>query len=238
MSALVLSLRAIYRLLIGFYPRAFRAAFGQEMQAIFGELLDDTGPRGAVALLVVGGRELAGLARGLARERRAALAERRALALTPVQHVLSGATLLLFGLLGGLYTMLDLYGVQWRFPFAAAITIACGLLIGGLVVWAIPRQRNLVALALFVAAISSVQAIDWNSRKPFLRALGHVQAGMRVAEVDKLMSAYMRSPAMPGTFSRSGQVTFRHTNQSWGDSDWGVVTYERERVVKVEFLPD
>jgi hypothetical protein len=238
MRILALGLRAAYHMLIGLYPRAFRATFGMEMRAIFAELLDDTAPRGALALLVVGGRELAGLARGLAREQRAALGQRGAVALTPTQHLLNGATLLLFVLLSGLYTVLDLYGVAWRFPQAAAATIAGGLAIGALVCWAIPRRRNLIVLALFVAAIACVQSIDWNTRKPFLRALGQVHAGMRVAEVDGVMAAYMRSPAVPGQLSASGQVIYRHTDEAWGNSDWGVVSYAQERVVRVEFLPD
>jgi hypothetical protein len=96
MSALVLSLRAIYRLLIGFYPRVSRRVWAGD----------------------AGNLRRAARRYGPAWRRRAADCGRaRAgwagarMALTPVQHVLNSATLLLFGLLGGLYTMLDLYDV-------------------------------------------------------------------------------------------------------------------------------
>jgi hypothetical protein len=238
MSVLIAIVRAAYRLLIGLYPRTFRDTFGLEMRSVFAELLHEMAPRGAIALLVVAGRELAGLARGLAREQRAVLAQRGTVALSPIQHVLNGMTLLFFGLFGGIYIMLDQYGVAWRFPLAATVTIVGGLVIGTLVYWAIPRRRNLVALALFVTAISFAQAIDWNSRKPFLRALDRVQAGMQITEVDRVMAAYMRSPSTSGVLNASGQVIYRHTDEGWGNADWGVVTYEHDRVVKVEFLPD
>jgi hypothetical protein len=238
MSAFAACLCAAYRLLLGLYPRVFRDAFGLEMRAVFAELLDDTARRGPIALLAVTARELGGLARGLAREHRAALAQRGSLALTPIQHVLNGATLLLFGLLGGLYSLLERYGATLRYPLITAGTLVCGLAIGALVCWAIPRRRSLIALALFVAAICCTQAIDWDSRKPFLRALGRVQAGMHVAEVDGIMASYMRWPAAPGRLSPAGQATYRHTDQGWGDADLGVVTFDGDRVVKIEFLPD
>jgi len=36
----------------------------------------------------------------------------------------------------------------------------------------------------------------------------------------------------------TGTSTYRHTNEGWGNSDWGVVTFEDGRVVQTEFMPD
>jgi hypothetical protein len=229
---------AAYRALARLYPPSFRAAFGQEMLTLFSALAHETAREGAAALLALSGRELGGLARGLLREQHAALLERGALALTPMQHILSGTSILFFTLLAGMYIMLDYYAVVSRYPLMTAGTLACGAVLGTLVYWSIPRHQSLIVLALFVAAICCTRAIDWNSRKPFLRALDRIQAGMTVADVDRVMTGYMRAPAARGTIGASGKVVYRHTDEGWGNSDWGMVTYERERVVQVQFLPD
>jgi hypothetical protein len=35
-----------------------------------------------------------------------------------------------------------------------------------------------------------------------------------------------------------GTIVYRHTNEGWGDSDWGMVEFAGGKVVKVEFSPD
>ena len=34
----------------------------------------------------------------------------------------------------------------------------------------------------------------------------------------------------------TGWLTYRHTDEGWADSGWGVVTFENGRVVEVRFL--
>jgi hypothetical protein len=38
--------------------------------------------------------------------------------------------------------------------------------------------------------------------------------------------------------SAEGRINYRHTTEGWGDSDWGLVTFQAGRVSQVEFLPD
>jgi hypothetical protein len=96
----------------------------------------------------------------------------------------------------------------------------------------------------------AVRFVDWNSRKSFLRDFYSLQEGMTREQVDQTMSSYMKGvgggpPNSQGQYVYdeqgevvTGWVTYRHTNEGWGDSDWGVVTLEDSRVVRLEFLPD
>jgi hypothetical protein len=68
--------------------------------------------------------------------------------------------------------------------------------------------------------------------------------------VDQIMAGYMREAGVGPLNSETqttldaqgrsytGSVTYRHTNEGWGNSDWGVVTFEDGRVVQTRFLPD
>jgi hypothetical protein len=97
---------------------------------------------------------------------------------------------------------------------------------------------QLLTVSLFLAAMLTTYATNWDSRKPFLKDLFRIRPGMTVAQVDRLMAGYFRSPATPGQLSADGRITYRHTNEGWGDSDWGLVTFQRGRVSHVDFLPD
>ena len=100
----------------------------------------------------------------------------------------------------------------------------------------------------FLLVVFSVRFVDWNSRKPFLRDLYSIKEGMTPAQVERIMGAYIEGGGRPLDSPANevdergemvtGTVTYRHTDEGWGDSDWGVVTFENGRVVDVEFLPD
>jgi hypothetical protein len=34
------------------------------------------------------------------------------------------------------------------------------------------------------------------------------------------------------------RLVYRHTDEGWGDSDWGEIYLENGRVVEIQFLPD
>lgn len=126
---------------------------------------------------------------------------------------------------------------------------------------------RLGALASIVAVVAALYFIDWTTRKPFLRDLDRIRGGMTEAEVRDIMGRYTEGtgwPAIPGSStnlpgtlnilgidsqystetSPSGQLTirdslvFRHSNDGAFNSDWGIVSLSRGRVVGVEFSPD
>ena len=134
------------------------------------------------------------------------------------------------------------------YPAFVGAYAAFWVLVGALLLHARPLREKILILLLFVAVVFSVRFVDWNSRKPFLRDLYSVKEGMTPAQVEQIMGAYMNGGGRPldgpdtevdeGGEIVTGTVTYRHTDEGWGDSDWGVVTFEDGRVVEVEFLPD
>src|SRR4051812_42230671 len=58
------------------------------------------------------------------------------------------------------------------------------------------RQRNAL-LAAYTIALASIWVTEWDSRKPFLRALARIEAGMSGPEVRSLMSTYIEGTGFP-----------------------------------------
>jgi hypothetical protein len=148
------------------------------------------------------------------------------------------------------FLVLDLaIAASVRLPFTASYA-ALGVLVGALLLHRVPLRPKLMILALFLVALFSVPFIAWNSRKPFLRDLYRVREGMTRAQVDEIMGQYMGGDygGPPSSSSDcvydeqghllAGSITYRHTNEGWGNSDWGVVTFENGRVVETRFYPD
>jgi len=150
----------------------------------------------------------------------------------------------------GIFLILDLgLGLAVSlYPAFVAAYAAFWVLVGALLLQGRPLREKILILLLFVAVVFCVRFVDWNSRKPFLRDLHSVKEGMTPAQVEQIMGAYMNGGGQSLDSSGTevdergeivtGTVTYRHTDEGWGDSDWGVVTFEGGRVVEVEFLPD
>jgi hypothetical protein len=148
------------------------------------------------------------------------------------------------------FLVLDLVfqvSLYWQFVVMYA---AFWLLVGALLATGRPLRDKLLILGVFVLVLGSVRFVDWNSRKAFLRDFHGLREGMTVEEVDQIMSGYMKAygggpPQSQNEYEFdeqgevvAGWVTYRHTNEGWGDSDWGVVTVENGQVVRLQFLPD
>ena len=136
--------------------------------------------------------------------------------------------------------------VYFRFT---AIYAGFWTLVGALFLYDRPMREKLLILSLFLIVIFSIRFVDWNSRKPFLKDLYSIQEGMTPAQVEQIMSDYRiggGSPFLNGPETElneqgeivTGGITYLHTDEGWGNSDWGVVIFENGRVVRVEFLPD
>jgi hypothetical protein len=148
------------------------------------------------------------------------------------------------------FLILDLLfqvSLYWQF---VVMYMAFWLLVGALLVTGRSLRDKLLILGLFVLVLGSVRLVDWNSRKSFLRDFYSLKEGMTADEVDRTMSGYMKENGGGPPQSQNlyefdergelvtGWVTYRHTNEGWGDSDWGVVAFESGHVVRLEFLPD
>jgi hypothetical protein len=153
-----------------------------------------------------------------------------------------------FWLALSIFLILDLgFSVSLYFRFVAIYT-AFWVLVGMLLLYGRPMREILLILGLFVMVAFSVRFIDWNSRKPFLKDLYSIKEEMTPAQVEQIMGDYMKGDGAPLGSPKTelneqgeivtGTVTYRHTNEGWGNSDWGVVTFENGRVVQTEFLPD
>lgn len=138
--------------------------------------------------------------------------------------------------------------VSVYFKFTAAYA-AFWVLVGALLLHSRPMREKVLILGFFLVIVFSVRFIDWNSRKPFLKDLYSIQEGMTPAQVEQIMGDYMiggGSPFPDGPKTElneqgeivTGGVTYLHTDEGWGDSDWGVVIFENGRIVRIEFLPD
>jgi drug/metabolite transporter (DMT)-like permease len=153
-----------------------------------------------------------------------------------------------------LFLVLDLglgFAVSIYSGFVAAYA-AFWVLVGALLLRHRPGREKVLILVLFVSVLFSVRFIDWNSLKPFLKHFNRIKEGMTASQVDEIMSEYWRGQyggpplslrELDPQFDEQGRivrgrVTYRHTDEGWGNSDWGVVAYEDGRVVGTEFLAD
>lgn len=157
------------------------------------------------------------------------------------------------------------YPVAWWLYFLVAIAFTIGIIRPAAVSHQIIRIGILAAV---IAVITTLYFVEWTSRKPFLRDLARVRAGMTEVEVRHIMARYIEGtgwPALPGSSpsnapgtlnivgnssqystgaAPSGEMVirdslvFRHSNDGSFNSDWGIISLSRGRVVSVEFSPD
>lgn len=149
--------------------------------------------------------------------------------------IITAASLLLIGFV--LYVWMEVATHSMFYPL-----VATGMFAGffgvpaWLLLWRAPLRVKLALISTFLLLILVVRNVEWNSRKPFLRALDAVQAGMTTEQVDATMRGFVRGPQ--AGVSEYGTVSFRHTDEGWGNADIGLVTFAEGRVVKVEYLGD
>lgn len=149
--------------------------------------------------------------------------------------------LLILGGAVGAYAALD--RVLTIYPVLAGSAVAgvyaVAVLFAGLVLLrALPARWRLASALAGCALIVGIRLADTNSRKPFLRDLSRAHEGMTIAEVDRLMAPYLRSPSAPGELTEPSTISFRHTREWWGDSDVGLIYFRDGLVATVRFLAD
>ena len=156
-----------------------------------------------------------------------------------------------FGL--SIFLIMDVtYSVSVYWQFVAIYAAFC-VLVGLLLLVGSPKREKLLILGLLVIVLFSLRFVDWNSRKSFLRDLYRIQEGMSLEQVEEIMGEYMggaccpaeslarsdeKEPGEPEQMAPPDRLVYRHTDEGWGDSDWGEVHFENGRVAKVRYLPD
>lgn len=157
------------------------------------------------------------------------------------------------------------YPVAWWIYLCVAIAFAAGLIRP---VSVRSQLSRIVSLAVVINVIATLYFVDRTTRKPFLRDLDRIHVGMTETEVRHIMGRYMEGTGWPAnpfdtstnatstltdlgsgsqystSKSSSGELlihdslTFRHSNEAAFNSDWGIVSLSKGRVVKVSFSPD
>jgi hypothetical protein len=157
-----------------------------------------------------------------------------------IRYVLFG---LLFWVALSILLIYDLLGSASLYPQFVAIYAAFWVLVGALLLYDRPLREKVPVLIVFLALVFSLRFVDWNSRKPFLRAFYRIEEGMTYRQVEQVMGGYAGSAGADAEVDEEGYVvagtiSYTHTDEGWGDSDWGLVTFQGGRVVEIEFLPD
>jgi hypothetical protein len=136
-----------------------------------------------------------------------------------------------------LYLWFEIAGHSMLYPLVATGAFAAFFALPALLLlWRAPWRTKLALISTFLLLILLVRNFEWNTRKPFLRAMNTVQMGMTPAQVDAAMRGFMRGPAQG--ISEYGTVVYRHTDEGWGNADIGLITFGDGQVAKVEYSPD
>lgn len=151
-------------------------------------------------------------------------------------------------------------------PLPGWFYLLCILVIAGAGMLLRTTQAKLAVLASALL-LGCLHFVPWSSRKPFLRDLANIKPGMSVEEVRSMMARYVEGTGWPtNPFSENGggvlqeagtqrgfqieanasgemeiqnSLVFRHNpDDGRFNSDWGVVEFSNNRVIKVSFLPD
>lgn len=130
-----------------------------------------------------------------------------------------------------------------------------------------PSRLSALVAVVLVGFLIAFHLVPWTSRKPFLGQLNKVQTGMTETQVRVIMTGYKEGtgwPAAPwqptgsaGTLETAGSsntfrtvtdtnaqlaladsVVFRHSDDGRFNSDWGVVEFKDDRVIRIQFMPD
>ncbi len=110
------------------------------------------------------------------------------------------------------------------------------------------QRKAVVTLAAIGLSLVVIHLVPWPTRDSFFADLFKVRAGMTPADVETIMAHHQRGtgwPANPLDPSQKGSelviqgtLVFRPASAGPGDSDWGIVYFERGRVTRVKFSPD
>lgn len=109
------------------------------------------------------------------------------------------------------------------------------------------RRPKLIIHALAVIAILSIHFYN-DSRQTFLYDLSKIEQGMTIAQVEGIMSNRKGRTVWPTIEElprdKNGEVvvpdslSYKHSEESEFNADFGIILFDKGRVVKVEFIGD
>jgi hypothetical protein len=177
-----------------------------------------------------------------------------------VLHYLLWAFVAITVILAALFEILALVPLPgWFYLLCIIVVAGAGLLLR--------RTQAKLAVLVSALLLGCLHLVPWSSRKPFLRDLANIKPGMSVEEVRSVMARYVEGTGWPtnpftedggGVLQEAGtdrefqieantagemeiqnSIVFRHNpDDGRFNSDWGVVEFSHDRVIKVSFLPD
>lgn len=153
---------------------------------------------------------------------------------------LSGYVLSAIVILTPLYVLEQVLPVS-VVPFAALTCAIIFVTIGWFRTRRIKAATRTIMLSGSILLILSMQYIDWNPRKPFLRALYQIRIGMTVSEVRKTMAGYLDKPNLKDPepdIEETDSIIYRPSGDPKYNADWGIVTIRNGKVQGVEYSSD
>ncbi len=154
------------------------------------------------------------------------------------------AVVALLALIGGAFTIGDLgLGVSASTP-AVLIALGLGFLAASPLFFGGRRgvRRLLAAVAIyaaFAAWIVTLRRVDWDERKPFLRAFQQIHVGMTRSEVEALMrTEFLGRKAPTSGWDASHERYTLDPDDARYDSEIVFIRISEGRVVSADYLPD
>lgn len=102
----------------------------------------------------------------------------------------AGIFLFLSILFAPFYLFLEDYSAFSVTPLVTPLCAVLGIIFGYYIVRQLDIRDRLMTLALLSSLILGTKYVDWNPRKPLIRDMYRIEAGMTFDEVDKIMSRH------------------------------------------------
>lgn len=139
------------------------------------------------------------------------------------------------------FTVFALCELVFAYPVARFLYVPLAVVAAAAFVRPVAVRRQvgpLVALVVLLAGLATLHLVDWTTRKPFLRDLARVRAGMTEAEVRQIMGRYIDGTGQPAQRGLRDSLVYRHSGDGAFDSDLGIISFSSNRVESVEFSAD
>ncbi len=104
------------------------------------------------------------------------------------------------------------------------------------------KKMKFFMAILFLISLIIIRNIQWNSRKVFIKKFNQLNVGMSLKKTDEIMSDFIifRTESVD-TLEKNKAVhiiSYRHTNEGWGNSDMGIVYVQNDTIIRLKFYHD
>jgi hypothetical protein len=153
------------------------------------------------------------------------------------------AVITLLSLLGGTCAFLDGLAGIMVFPQAILIAMGVGLLVAAPLF--VGRRRSvrdmmigIGVLGLYFGWVVALGQLDWDKRKPFIRAYARIQEGMTQREVEDCLRNQFGDRVPPSTIGPRSMSYCLDPNDGRYNSEFIMIHLEDGRVVSKKYEPD